>query len=76
MESISDIDYKFLCELSEEWMGSVFGEDKKYLFENRLLTMAKEFGHLSLRSDQRTPRKKEQRIPEDEIFFRRPHHHP
>ena len=48
IEEISATDFKFLVQLSEEWMGSVFGEDKKYLFENRLLTMVRHFGYASL----------------------------
>jgi len=43
MESISDIDFKFLQEISEEWMGSIFDDDKKYLFEARLIGMVKHF---------------------------------
>lgn len=47
-EKISDLDFAFLRKVSEEWMGSVFGEDKCYLFENRLLTMKKKFGYASV----------------------------
>ncbi len=43
METISDSDFKFLQELSEDWMGSIFSDDKKYLFEARLVGMAKHF---------------------------------
>jgi chemotaxis protein methyltransferase CheR len=49
MENISDADYGFLKKVSEDWMGSVFRDDKKYLFENRLLTMVKKFEYSSIR---------------------------
>jgi chemotaxis protein methyltransferase CheR len=47
-EEINATDFKFLVQLSEEWMGSVFKEDKKYLFENRLLSMVRRFGYSSI----------------------------
>lgn len=50
MEKISDSDFDFLRGLSEEWMGSVFSPDKKYLFETRLINMAKEFGYTDIKS--------------------------
>lgn len=47
-EEISAVDFRFLVQLSEEWMGSIFGDDKKYLFENRLLTMVRRFEYASI----------------------------
>lgn len=48
--SISDQDFDFLIELSEKWMGSVFSKDKKYLFENRLLSMSRRFEYPDISS--------------------------
>jgi chemotaxis protein methyltransferase CheR len=42
-ESINAIDFHFLREYAEQMTGSTFGQDKKYLFETRLVHMAKEF---------------------------------
>lgn len=42
-ETINAIDFHFLREYAEQMTGSTFGPDKKYLFETRLVHMAKEF---------------------------------
>lgn len=42
-ESINAVDFHFLREYAELMTGSTFGQDKKYLFETRLVHMAKEF---------------------------------
>lgn len=50
IEPISNEDFTFLRDISEEWMGSVFEEDKKYLFETRLINMAKKFNFASTKA--------------------------
>jgi chemotaxis protein methyltransferase CheR len=69
MEKISDLDYDFLREVSEEWMGSVFGKDKKYLFENRLMTMAKKFSYGSIAELVKDMRSLGKRYPRDKKAF-------
>lgn len=49
-ESLSQQDFNFLKEFAEEMTGSVFDSSKKYLFENRLIGMAKEYKHDSVKS--------------------------
>jgi chemotaxis protein methyltransferase CheR len=46
--NLSDKDFEFLAGLSEKWMGSVFSTDKKYLFENRLLSMVRRFEYADI----------------------------
>jgi len=47
-EQLSQIDFIFLKKLAEDLTGSTFGDDKKYLFDTRLIGMAKDFGYSSL----------------------------
>ena len=49
-ENINLIDFKFLREYAKKLTGSTFDSDKKYLFETRLVSMAKEFHFSSITS--------------------------
>ena len=68
-EEINSADFKFLAQLCEEWMGSVFTEDKKYLFENRLLTMVRRFGFSNLAALIQDLRVNSSRYPKDKKDF-------